>query len=70
MFLDGGGEGKFEPRTLGNNSYRLTEAPRRYIVEGFVLEFRREPRARQLVVDISTERARRVRFTRVSDQRR
>jgi CubicO group peptidase (beta-lactamase class C family) len=31
LLIDGGGEGLFELRPLGNNSYRLTAAPRRYI---------------------------------------
>lgn len=31
LLLDGGGEGRFALRPLGNNSYRLMEAPRRYV---------------------------------------
>lgn len=31
LLIDGGGEGMFELRPLGNNSYRLMAAPRRYI---------------------------------------
>jgi CubicO group peptidase (beta-lactamase class C family) len=31
LLIDGGGEGMFELRPLGNNSYRLTAAPRRLI---------------------------------------
>ena len=31
LVLDGGGEGKFELRALGNNSFRLMEAPRRFV---------------------------------------
>ena len=147
--LDGGGEGMFVLRPLGNNSFRLVEAPRRYVFtfsrragllvvsvdhegspvreyrrvvdskpsaatlrllegryyspevdatwtfvardgslvlerqwteptklssvfgnvflsyQGFTLAFRREPRSGEWVVEVSTERARRVRFTRV-----
>jgi CubicO group peptidase (beta-lactamase class C family) len=149
LILDGGGEGKFELRPLGNNSYRLVEAPRRFIftffrrrdgllavreevegspaqelrrvvetkpnaaalralegryfspelevtwtfvvrdgalvlerhrwkpsplspvfgnifqAEGFVLAFRRDPQRGQFVLEITTERVRRLRFTRV-----
>jgi len=60
LVLDGGGEGRFELRALGNNTYRVMEAPRRYLfiffrhpdgslgvrldVEGSpVVEFRRVP---------------------------
>jgi len=150
LFLDGGGEGKFELRPLGNNSYRLTAAPRRYIftfiarrdgsravlvdvegspvneltrvtetkpnaaalqalagsyyspelditwkfvvrdgalvlerhrwkpsplspvygnifqTEGFVLAFRRDSRSRQAVLEVTTERVRRLQFTRLT----
>ena len=150
LILDGGGEGKFELRPLGNNAYRLMEAPRRYVftffrrsdaslavrvavegspvrelrrveetkpsagalrelegryfspelevtwtfvvrdgalvlerhrrkpsplspvfgntfqTEGFVLAFRRDSGTRSLVLEITTERVRRLRFTRVS----
>jgi CubicO group peptidase (beta-lactamase class C family) len=149
LILDGGGEGKFELRPLGNNSYRLIEAPRRFVftfftrrdgllgvrvdvegspvqelrrvaetkpsatalralegryyspeldvtwtflvrdgvlvlerhrwkpsplspvfgnifqAEGFVLAFRRDAKRRQFVLEITTERVRRLRFTRV-----
>jgi CubicO group peptidase (beta-lactamase class C family) len=154
LLLDGGGEGKFELRALGNNAYRLIEAPRRFVftfftrrdglravlvdvegspvqelrlvvdtkpnaaalraltgsyyspeldvtwtfvvrdgalvlerhrwkpsplspvfgnifqAEGFVLAFRRDSRSRQLVLEITTERVRRLRFTRVPAVRR
>ena len=153
LILDGGGEGRFELRPLGNNAYRLMEAPRRYIftffkrsdgslavrvevegspahelrrvvetkptaaalrelagsyfspelevtwtfvvrdgalvlerhrwkpsplspvfgntfqTEGFVLTFRRDAGTRSLVLEITTERVRRLRFTRVSQRR-
>lgn len=149
LMLDGGGEGKFALRPLGNNAYRLMEAPRRFIftfftrgdgslavrvevegspahelrrvadtktnaaalralegsyfspeldvtwsfvvrdgalvlernrwkpsplspvfgnifqAEGFVLAFRRDSRTRNVVLEITTERVRRLRFTRV-----
>jgi CubicO group peptidase (beta-lactamase class C family) len=149
LLLDGGGEGKFELRPLGNNAYRLIEAPRRFVftfftrrdglravlvdvegspvhelrrvvdakpnaaalralagtyyspeldvswtfvvrdgalvlerhrwkpsplspvygnifqTEGFVLAFRRDSGSRKLVLEITTERVRRLRFTRV-----
>ena len=152
LILDGGGEGKFELRPLGNNAYRLTAAPRRYILtfitrrdgsrgvlvdiegsptteltrvtetkpdaaelqalagsyysteldvtwkfvvrdgalvlerhrwkpsplspvygtvfqaEGFVLAFRRDSRSRQMVLEITTERVRRLQFTRLATQ--
>ena len=151
LLLDGGGEGKFELRPLGNNTYRLREAPRRFLfiffrransslavrvdVEGspvtekqkvpdtkrspaelralagkyyspeldamwtfvvrdgslvlerhrsepsplspvfgdtfqtdFVLAFRRDPRTRTLVLEVTTERVRRLRFTRVMNR--
>jgi len=154
LLLDGGGEGRFELRPLGNNSYRLIEAPRRFVftfftrrdgllavrvdvegspvhelskvadtkpnvaalralegqyfspeldviwtfvvrdgalvlerhrwkpspltpvfgdifqAEGFVLAFRRAPRTGTLVLEITTERVRRLRFTRLSGGRR
>jgi hypothetical protein len=35
LLLDGGGEGKFELRALGNNSYRIMEAPRRFVFTFF-----------------------------------
>jgi hypothetical protein len=35
LVLDGGGEGRFELRALGNNTYRLMEAPRRYLFTFF-----------------------------------
>ena len=35
LLLDGGGEGKFELRALGNNAYRLMEAPRRFVFTFF-----------------------------------
>ncbi|HEV2904494.1 MAG TPA: serine hydrolase domain-containing protein [Pyrinomonadaceae bacterium] len=155
LLLDGGGEGRFELRALGNNAYRLMEAPRRFVftfftrrdgslavlvdVEGspvqekrrvadtkpnaaalralegryfspeldvtwtfvvrdgalvlerhrmnptplspvfgevfqaedfFVLAFRRDSRTRTLALEVSTERARRVRFTRVLGRQR
>lgn len=154
LLLDGGGEGKFELRALGNNAYRLMEAPRRFVftffrrrddslavrvdvegspvqelrrvaetkpsaaslhalegryfspeldvtwtfvvrdgtlvlerhrwkpsplspvfgdtfqAEGFVLAFRRNPRTRSTVLEITTERVRRLRFTRVLDSQR
>jgi CubicO group peptidase (beta-lactamase class C family) len=44
LLLDGGGEGKFPLAPLGDNSYRLTAAPRRY-----VLTFRQGPGARLAV---------------------
>jgi CubicO group peptidase (beta-lactamase class C family) len=153
LVLDGGGEGKFELRPLGNNTYRVMEAPRRFIfsfftrrdgspavrvdvegspvrelvkvadtkptiaalralegryfspeldvtwtfvvrdgalvlerhrwkpspltpvfgntfqAEGFVLAFRRDPRARTVVLEITTERVRRLQFTRVRGAR-
>jgi CubicO group peptidase (beta-lactamase class C family) len=154
LLLDGGGEGKFELRPLGNNAYRLIEAPRRFVftfftrrdglravlvdvegspvhelrrvvdakpnaaalralagtyyspeldvswtfvvrdgalvlerhrwkpsplspvygnvfqTEGFVLAFRRDSGSRKLVLEITTERVRRLRFTRVPSVRR
>jgi CubicO group peptidase (beta-lactamase class C family) len=154
LLLDGGGEGRFELRALGNNSYRLMEAPRRFVftfftrrdgslavrvdvegspvhelrrvadtkpnaaalralegryfspeldvtwtfvvrdgalvlerhrwkpsplspvfgdifqAEGFVLAFRRAARTRAMVLEISTERVRRLRFTRVLSAQR
>jgi hypothetical protein len=150
LLLDGGGEGKFELRPLGNSSYRLMQAPRRFVVtfvrkgdslavrvdvegspvreyrrvadtkpkvaalralegqyfsaeldvtwtlvvrdgalvlersrwdpaplspmfgevfqseDGFVLAFRRDSRTRATILEVSTERARRVKFTRVA----
>jgi CubicO group peptidase (beta-lactamase class C family) len=150
LILDGGGEGKFELRSLGNNTYRLMAAPRRFIftfitrrdgsrgvlvdvegspiteltriaetnpdvaalqalagsyyspeldvtwkfvvrngalvlerhrwkpsplspvygtvfqAEGFVLAFRRNSRSRQMVLEITTERVRRLQFTRLA----
>ena len=150
LLLDGGGEGRFALRPLGNNSYRLMEAPRRYVFtfardhtgivlqvdhegsplaqfrrvaertpnvtalrafegdyysseldvtwkfvvrneklvlerrrtepsemssvfgsvflapDGFALQFQRESRSKKMSVDISTERAKRVRFVRVT----
>ncbi len=152
LLLDGGGEGKFELRPLGNNTYRLMEAPRRFLFiffrradgslavrvdvegspvterpkvpdtkpspaelralagkyyspeldvmwtfvfrdgalvlerhrrepsplspvfgstfegDGFVLAFRRDPRTRTLVLEVTTERVRRLRFTRVMNR--
>jgi len=35
LVLDGGGEGKFVLRPLGNNSYRVMEAPRRFVFTFF-----------------------------------
>jgi hypothetical protein len=155
LLLDGGGEGKFELRPLGNNAYRLMEAPRRFLFiffrradgslavrvdvegspvterqkvpdtkrspaelralagkyyspeldvmwtfvvragslvlerhrsdpstlspvfgdvfqaeEGFVLAFQRDPRTRALVLEVTTERVRRLRFTRVLGRQR
>lgn len=154
LLLDGGGEGKFELSPLGNNSYRLMAAPRRFVftfftrrdgslavrvdvegspvhelsrvadtkpnaaalralegtyfspelevtwrfvlrdaalvlerhrwkpsplspvfgntfqAEGFVLAFRRDPRTRAMVLEITTERVRRLRFTRVATSQR
>lgn len=35
LLLDGGGEGRFELRALGNNAYRLMEAPRRFVFTFF-----------------------------------
>ncbi len=154
LLLDGGGEGKFALRPLGNNAYRLMEAPRRFVftfftrrdgllavrvevegspvhelsrvadtkpnaaalralegryfspeldvtwtfvvrdgalvlerhrwkpsplspvfgnifqAEGFVLAFRRDSRTRTLVLEITTERARRLRFSRVPGSQR
>lgn len=32
LLLDGGGEGRFELRPLGNDAYRLMEAPRRFVL--------------------------------------
>jgi hypothetical protein len=153
LLLDGGGEGKFELRPLGNNMYRIVEAPRRFVftffrrtdgslavrrdvegsrvrelrrvaeakpslaalravqgryyspeldvtwtfvvrdgaivlerhrwkpsplspvfgdvfqAEGFVLAFRRDSRSRAMVLEITTERVRRLRFTRVGGVR-
>ena len=154
LLLDGGGEGKFELRALGNNAYRLMEAPRRFVftffterdgvravrvevegspvhelrrvvdtkptsaalralagsyyspeldvtwtfvvrdgalvlerhrwkasplspvfggifqAEGFVLAFRRDSRSRKLVLEITTERVRRLQFTRLAGRDR
>ena len=153
LLLDGGGEGMFELRPLGNDSYRLIEAPRRYIftfvrragslvvsvdhegspvseyrqvvvkkpnaaalrslegqyyspeldvtwtfvvrdgvlvlerhrwkpsplspvfgnifqAEGFVLAFQRDPRTRAMILEITTERVRRLRFTRARGPQR
>jgi CubicO group peptidase (beta-lactamase class C family) len=154
LLLDGGGEGKFELRALGNNAYRLMEAPRRFVftfftrrdglravrvevegspvhelrrvvdtkpnaaalralagsyyspeldvtwtfvvrdgalvlerhrwkasplspvfgdifqAEGFVLAFRRDSQSRKLVLEITTERVRRLQFTRLAGRDR
>ena len=154
LMLDGGGEGKFELRALGNNAYRIIEAPRRYVftfftrrdglravrvevegsparelrqvvetkpkaaalralagsyyspeldvtwtfvvrdgalvlerhrwkasplspvygnifqAEGFVLAFRRDSQSRKLVLEITTERVRRLQFTRLAGRDR
>jgi CubicO group peptidase (beta-lactamase class C family) len=48
LFLDGGGEGKFELRPLGNNAYRIMEAPRRFI---FTFITRRDG-TRAVLVDV------------------
>ena len=151
LFIDGGGEGNFELRPLGKNSFRLTAAPVRYVFtfvhtngglkvradregsriremrrvpdskptiatlrglegryysaeldvfwtfvlrdgklflerqwteptemspvfgtaflapDGFALEFQMDRVSRQMAVDVSTERAKRIRFTRLKE---
>lgn len=62
LFIDGGGEGNFELRPLGNNSYRLTAAPRRY-----VFTFVQSNRGLKVIVDREGSRLRELR--RVPDKK-
>jgi hypothetical protein len=48
LLLDGGGEGRFELRALGNNAYRLMEAPRRFVFTFFT----RRDGSRAVLVDV------------------
>lgn len=60
LLIDGGGEGKFPLAPVGPGAYRLTAAPRRYI-----LRFRRETSG--LVVDVDVEGSPVRRFVRTPD---
>jgi CubicO group peptidase (beta-lactamase class C family) len=64
LLLDGGGEGKFPLAPLGGNAYRLTAAPRRY-----VLTFKQRPRA-GLAVEENIEGSPPRTFERVPDAAR
>jgi len=63
LLLDGGGEGRFELRPLGNNAYRLMEAPRR-----FVFTFFKRPKG-SLAVRVEVEGSPVQEETRVADTR-
>ena len=62
LFIDGGGEGLFELRPLGNNSYRLTAAPRRYI-------FNFARRAGQVVVMVDHEGSPLTEYRKVNEEK-
>jgi CubicO group peptidase (beta-lactamase class C family) len=61
LVLDGGGEGRFPLAALGNNAYRLTAAPRRFVFS-FV-----QRRGAPIALEVDVEGSPRLTYSRVPD---